>query len=267
MKPKRWCGFRLCAILVLLTLMAGSGRGFAGEADAPSTSMGPAAEEPAEAPQELSPELKMVLDHLDEANKQLKDVTARVEYVRAIPLLDEKERTKGGRLTFKKPDRVALSLGRPRNEEVYTNGKTWWVVSRNEKQVEVYRSADQGGANSEAAFLQVGYGEGSAKLLEKYHVALLGKSRTGEDGDQPETRYRLKFTPLRKEDASARYAAIEVELSDRNWLPRQFVLYERNGEITHTYTLSKVKTNTDVADKVFEYTPPGEYAVVDMSEK
>jgi len=218
---------------------------------------------PQEQPQKLSPELRSILDSLDEASKKLVDCTARVVYEREIPLLEEKQKSRGS-LIFKKPDRIVLKLGKPRNEDVYTNGKTWWVVDHDDKQVEIYEAAGAGKGNQESAFLDFGYGRGSEALLKDYRVELTGKeTRPLDEPDKTETIYRLKFTPIPKKDRPPpRYEAVEVVLSDRRWLPDVLVLHESGGEILHTYTLSKVKTNTDVKDEVFEYKPPRGYTVV-----
>ncbi len=227
----------------------------------------PANPSPAPARAALSPELKMVLDKLDEANQKVEDVRARLTYERAIPWLDERERSKGGSLVFKKPAKLILNLGKPRNEEVYSNGKKWWVVSREEKQVEIYDASPEGQEGAESAFLQFGYGQDSEKLLEDYDVELSGTERVESD-DEPETLYRLRFQPRLKEgDPAPRYAAIEVEISSRTWLPTEFVLHESDGRIVHTYRLSRIRLNTGVKDKEFEYTPPRGYEILKMGSE
>ncbi len=217
------------------------------------------AEEAREAEEEVGPEVREVLSQLDKANEKLKDLTARIIYERAIPLLDEKQRTRGT-LVVKKPDCIALELGKPRNEDVYTNGKTWWVVSHDQKEVEIYEASKE--ASREAAFLQFGYGSGSDALLEDYSVELAGKSQKEED-DRVVTLYRLRFLPRKKkgQERPPRYSLIEVELSDARWLPHVLVLHESGGEIVHTYELSKFELNTDVDAKQFDYKPPSGYVV------
>ena len=71
----------------------------------------------------------------------------------------------------------------------------------------------------------------------------------------------MKFTPRRRKDRPARYEAIEVEVSDKTWLPREIVLHERDGQVVHTYKLRNIRTNTKVKDDVFEYKPPRGYTV------
>lgn len=222
-----------------------------------------AAQQAGKAWDELPPELQTVLRKLDEANEKLQDVTAKVVYQREIPLLDEKQKSRGT-LTFKKPGRIVLKLGKPRNEEVHTDGEHWWVVSHNDKQVEVYKATRSEDGSREVAFLDFGYGTGAEQLVEDYHVELVSTKEREEDGG--ETLYRLKFTPREREDQPARYAAIEVEVSEKLWLPHVLVLHESGGEIVHTYTLSKIRTNTKVKDELFEYKPPRGYNVVPLDE-
>jgi outer membrane lipoprotein-sorting protein len=219
---------------------------------------------PARVRPEISPELRHVLDKLDESNAKLVDVQANVTYTRVIPLLDDKRKSKGD-LVFKKPNLLVMALKRPRNEEVRTNGHTWWVVNHNDKQVQVYQAAAEGeGGSSEAAFLAFGYGRSSEELLKDYDVELLDVKRP-EDPNEP-TLYRLKFTPVERPGERARYAAIEVVVDDKLWLPCELVLHERGEGVVHVYELSKIRINKGVKDDEFEYKPPSGYHVRNMEE-
>lgn len=240
----------------VLALVAAAALG-CGAAPAPDAS-------PPEEEHQVAPEVRRILDHLDKANRELVDLTARVTYERAIPLLEEKERSRG-RLAFKQPDHIWLELGKPRNEELYTNGETWWLVDHDDKQVEIYQASEEGGR--EAAFLQFGYGKGSEALLEDYDVQLVTQRTEETKEGEEETFYRLKFTPrLEEDEPPPRYAAIEAEVSDRRWLPHVLVLHESGGEIIHTYELSRIRLNTGVEDELFDYEPPDGYTVLRPAE-
>ena len=216
------------------------------------------------AEQELPEELKKVLEHLDEANKTLEDATARVRYRRQIPLLDESEES-DGKLKFKKPDLLHLKLKKPRNEEIYSTGKRWWIVSHDEKQVEVYEAAENQGNVSEASFLSFGYGQSSHKLLEDYRGALRHKrQQKGDGGEEKLTVWTLRFTP-RDRDAPARFAAIEVEVASDLWLPRRIVLHESDGEIIHKFILKNISLNEGLKKKSFSYEPPKGYSVLQQN--
>jgi len=250
------------AVVVAVCLCTAAAHGAPAAPEAAECATAPVHEETSVDVQKLSPELRMVLDHLDEANKDLQDITARIVYERSIPLFEEKERSRGS-LIFKKPDLISLELGKPRREEIHTDGKTWWVVSHVDKQVEIYAALPEGDTSAESAFLDLGYGRESSKLLKEYSIAILDKKVRDEPDDRPETVYVLRFTPRPKTDARpARYAHVDVDISDRTWLPQRFVLHESGGKIIHTYTLSKVRLNTKVKDKQFDYKPPRGYSVL-----
>ena len=210
---------------------------------------------------ELPAEVRHVLTKLDEANAKVEDVSARVTYERAIPILDEKQKSRGT-LTFKKPNRIVLKLGKPRNEEVITDGRLWWVVSHNDKQVEVYEAAEAGEGGTEAAFLDFGYGRSARELLADYSVKLTDQEKLETD-EGVQKRYRLEFVPRENPARPAVYEAVEIELSDSLWLPEELVLHEAGGEIIHTYALRKIRTNTGVKDKAFDYKPPGSYQKIE----
>jgi outer membrane lipoprotein-sorting protein len=237
-----WSRLLLCVPLLLTCCLVASGEE-AGETDVP-------------------PRVREVLQRVDEANEELENVTARVTYLREIPLLDEVQKSRGT-LIFREPDKIVLRLGRPRNEDVYTDGETWWVVSHDDRQVEIYQAAED--SSREAAFLEFGYGKGSEALLDDYSVELLGEEQAEEDGEEV-VRYRLRFTPREQEDKPARYAAIEVEVSSHLWLPDLLVLHESGGEILHTYSLAEIRINSDVDEDVFECEIPRGYTILRPAE-
>jgi outer membrane lipoprotein-sorting protein len=207
--------------------------------------------------QAVAPEARRVLEAIDKAGENVRDMEARVSYLRAIPLLDEVQRSRG-KLVFRKPDLLALELGKPREEEIRSNGKTWWVVSHGNRLVEVFDASPEAGR--EAAFLQFGYGKGSEVLLKEYGAELVSRELTRE-GDQEFEVCLLRFVPREHADRPARYAAVEVQVSSKDWLPRKIVLHESGGEVLHTYELSRLKLNTDVPLDDFEYDPPAGYTV------
>jgi outer membrane lipoprotein-sorting protein len=184
--------------------------------------------------EELPPDLQMVLRQLDEANEGLEDATAKVTYEREIPLLESKQKSRGT-LVYMAPDLLALKLGKPRNEEVRTNGKLWWVISHDDKQVEIYQAAE-------------------------------GDQGAPDDGEDGETLYRLEFVPVERPDEPARYEMIEAVIGSGVWLPQTIVLHEEGDEIVHTYSLRDIRLNTGVERESFEYTPPRGYNVVTLDE-
>jgi len=273
--------FKIATLLPLLFLAAGLGA-------APEQQQGGAgttSRAADKADNALSPELQRVLDALDKANEKLKDVKAKVRYRREIPLLEESQECDGS-LAYMKPNLIHLKLEKPRNEELYTDGKMWWFVSHDDKQVEIYKVAsgeqdadaeqkEGSGADkqaapapAEASFLTFGYGQSSEKLLKQYRVTL--ESSGGPCGDEAAeekakeseakvTCYRLRFEPRDKE-APAQFDAIETVVADDLWLPREIVLYESKGEIVHTYQLRDIKLNSGLKTREFTYKPlPGYY--------
>ncbi len=211
---------------------------------------------------ELDPRLQQVLERVDETKEEFTAVRADVRYERRITLLDIRRQARG-KLVFKTPDKIILTLGEPRNEDVYCNGDTWWVVDHDDKSVEVYDSTRKTMANTEAAFLDFGYGRGPKRLLQNYTIELADVEQgKPEDDEGPETLYRVIFRPREHLQIEHRYMAVEVLISDRHWLPRQFVLRERGGEVVHTYALSNMELNPDVEEEQFVFEPPRHYTVL-----
>ncbi len=249
-------------LLFLVLLIAGAAAGgvvsFAADVAKPR-------EDEQQAPETtVPPKLKRILKALDAANAEVQDVSAKVLYLREIPLLEQSEKSEGF-LEFRKPDCLHLRLGKPRNEEFYSDGKQWWIVDHDEKQVEVYEAAGPEGVAPEASFLMFGYDETSEKLLEQYEITIVsekeGEAPAQEQDATVVTYYRLRFVP-REEDAPARFAAIEIELADDLWLPRVIVLHESDGEILHSFHLQEIELNRGLEEKRFTYKPPRGYAVL-----
>ena len=211
---------------------------------------------------ELPDDVKQVLEGLDAAAKDLEDVEARLTYEESIPLL-EKTRRSRGKLLFKKPTKIALKLGKPHREEVYTDGKVWWVVSHQDEQAQRFLADADGSTDApEAAFMKFGFGEGAMELAQEYKVTL--EDETTEDDV---TTYHLKFIPRERKDMPVRYQAIKVKMTDVHWLPHEIVLEEPGGEIVHTYRLRNIERNEGIKDDVFDYDPPGGYTVVEPQER
>ena len=279
----RTCRNALSALIVLLAAAAGgplAGPGYADQAPAGPPAAVEEKEPPAAAPK-VPPELRRVLDKLDEANKKVKDMTADINYTREIPLLEEREQCTGT-LAFKKPYLIHMKLGKPRREEVCTDGKWWWIVSHKDKQVEIYRverpreaspeAAGDGQEKTQAApaaetvapeasFMDFGYGKSSDKLLKDYRITLAGQSTEKVKGRSGKvlTRYRLKFVP--RKDAQALFYEIQVELADDLWLPCAIVLKESEGEIIHTLKFKNIKLNRGLKAGRFTYKPKRGYRI------
>ncbi len=208
---------------------------------------------------QISPRLQRILTRLDKANSKVSDLTATVDYSRSIPLLDEKEEAEGT-LQFLKPDMIHLKLGKPRNEEVYSDGKVWWIIDHDKQQVEIYKSANRGQSVAEASFLTFGYGKSSDALLKEYAINIIDTKTVGSNGNQHK-RWLLSFTP-RDKKAPARFSRIDVQITDQLWLPEMLVLYESDGEIVHRFKLSSIKLNTNLEKSSFQYKPESGYTIV-----
>ena len=214
----------------------------------------------------LSAQLKDILQKVEEAGEGLETVRADVRYERSIPLLEEKEEC-GGELVFQKPDRLVLKLGEPRNEDAYSDGSTWWIVSHDDQQVEIYEMVENPRQTREAAFLKFGYGRSARELLKQYEVSLAEERSVevpatgGQDEAKTVTEFILRFSP-REQEAPSRYSWIEVAVREGGWLPVRLRLAENEGRIMHVYRLTDRKVNVDVEEGSFSYTPPEGYTIL-----
>lgn len=221
-----------------------------------------AGEDGGAAEESMSRELQKLLERVDEANRELETVAAAIRYTRAIPLLDESE-SSCGRLFFRAPNKIHLTLAEPRNEEMVSDGGTWWIVDHNARQVEVY-ATDAALPVAETAFLKFGYGGGVKDLEEEYRIRLLSVEETepaDEESGRRRKRWLLELLPA-DEEAPARYERMEFEITQELYLPETMVLYESDGEIVHRFELENIEINGEPAPSRFVYDIPRGYTVI-----
>jgi outer membrane lipoprotein-sorting protein len=212
---------------------------------------------------ELPEDLRRILEQMEAVGADIQSLRADVEYERVIELLDEFEKA-AGHMAYLKPNRLRLELGKPRNEELITDGEHWWVISHEDKQVEIYRMAGTAEGAPEAAFLTFAVGGAARELVEHYRIELIEgrEPDAAEDGEaERPALHRLKFTP-RDENAMQQFAAVEVEVREGNWLPERIVLHESDGEILHRLRFLKVTRNPELKPEDFVYEQRKGYAEV-----
>ncbi len=235
-----------CLVLVFLLSPPGLSRGFGEE----------------NAPDDMPPELVRVLEKVNEANENLGTLKADVDYTRTIPLLEESERSTG-RLYFQAPEKIHMSLGEPRNEEMLSDGQRWWIIDHDARQVEIYETGgDQQVA--ETAFLELGYGRNVDELKDDYHIQLLSTEEVevAANGERETMRrWHIRFRP-RDEEKPAHYERTEVLITDALYLPEVITLYESDGEIIHTFQLEGLRVNEEIEESRFVYDIPRGYSTI-----
>lgn len=203
--------------------------------------------------------LDAAFKRLEAANKKLKDMTAKVHYTRAIPLLEEKQESKGT-LRYLKPDYMHLKLGKPRNEEVVMHENIWVIINHKDKQIERYEVADDQRKNQEAAFLRFGYGGNIDELKKGYDIKLLSEKKKDDV-----TLWTIRFDP-KPQKTPSRFSRVDIVVSSKIDLPVTIKLYESDGEIVHTFDLSDIKLNTGLKKTDFKVEIPRGYAIMTPRE-
>jgi outer membrane lipoprotein-sorting protein len=196
-----------------------------------------------------------VLKRVEMANAKFTNLSAEIKYTRAIPLLDEEQVCKG-ELRYIKPGFMLLKIGPPRKEDVYTDGKSWWVVNHQGKQVEHYRVTDDRKTSQEASFLQFGFRGNVAELKKGYKVSLAGEKKKDE-----ETLWVLKLIPKLKQGPS-RFSRIDITVSSKTGLPRKITLMESDGEIEHHFEFVSTKLDPGLKPKDLSFELPRGYALI-----
>lgn len=199
--------------------------------------------------------LDTVLKRIEEANAAFKSIAARLTYTRAIPLLDEKQTCKG-ELKYIKPGRMKITMGAPRDEELYTDGKFWWIVSNRDKQVEQYQVAEDRKAAQEASFLEFAFGGKIDRLKEGYKITMVGEKAQDDD-----TLWTLQMDP-KLQDGPSRFSKILLGISRKAGLPVSIVLFESDGEIEHHFQFTDLRTDADLKESDLRFEMPRGYALI-----
>jgi len=214
----------------------------------------------------LPSELKEILGKVDDASEQLQTLQADVNYTRAIPLLEASE-SADGELAFETPDKIYMVLDEPRNEEMISDGNTWWIVDHNAQQVEIYDTSGEHQQVAEASFLEVAYGTGTEELRENYIIELISSEEIepdngNEENGDPIKKWHISFDP-RDDDKPAQFERTEVIITERFNLPETIIMHESDGEIVHTFELKNIVLNEEVDPSRFEHEIPRGYSVIE----
>ena len=201
--------------------------------------------------------LEQILAAVQKANKDLKSISADIEYIRAIPLVDSKD-VRYGTLKFKKPRLVRIHFRKPEDQLQIVGERDVWIYTRADKQAEHYRISPQ--AVKRVGFLDFGFGQSVGDTKKSYKIELLSTTEKGKKRS-----YTLKLTPKRDDDPDIPYSRIIIELEEGRWVPVRISLFESEDEIETTVKLKNIKVNPFfVFDRDFKFKPPRGAKLIEM---
>ncbi len=199
--------------------------------------------------------LDEILHNIEDASNQLKTLSADITYTRMISLLDSVE-TSTGKLKYKKPRKMKIDFSPPRNEIDVFDGASMWIYHPEEKQVEKYEIDNGVNTPQEIDLFELGYEYSTDKIKQKYEISIIDDLINLEG-----TIFHLELIP--KETTESQYSRILLWIKETEWLPSQFQLFESDGEIVNTITLSNININSEISDNTFRLELPETVEIIE----
>jgi len=214
-------------------------------------------------------ELERILDKVEERNRSLKTLSADIETVREIKLLDVKERSSGV-VYFKKPNLVRLEIKKPRTKVTVCDGKYVWIFEPALEQVQKIR-VRKNPRQKELSIMSFGFTRSVKDLEKDFDLVFLKKElhpeKKNSKGEIVEKRKIVDIVQMtrkkEKGEENADDKKMIVYVVEDLWVPERIDEYESDGEIVTRTFLSKIKVNPKLSKKLFRFKVPKGIDVVE----
>ena len=192
----------------------------------------------------MPPDLSEILSRMNDAAKNLKTVSANLEYTKVTALVNDKS-TENGRLFFRKSKNpeIRIDITKPESKTILfkKNGAEIFLPKIN--QVQEYNLEGKSGLVEQ--FFLLGFGTETGELRKTYDV----KYSAEEDLDGDTTAV-LELTPLAA-SVKAQIEKVQLWVSEESWLPVQQKFFQPGGD----YFLARytaVKVNRRLPSSTFQ---------------
>ena len=194
-----------------------------------------------------TPETRRILQHMDQASKQLTDLTADIKQTKVTLVVNDTS-TDTGKLFLKRTksgNRTKLEYEKPVVKILLIDkGK----VLIYEPKINTLQEVDLGKNRAQAEFLLTGVGQSSANLTQTHTVRFI----------KEETVNGIKTSLLElKPKGSSMFSQIWLWIDPALGLPIQTRLTESSGDYL-TFQLENIKINPKLSDKIFKLNLPSD---------
>lgn len=198
--------------------------------------------------QAVEPSLEQVIERFDQAQDELRTITANFEETTTNPLLAEPI-VSHGKFFMTKPNSIRWEYDRPEEMQfvIHSDRYTGYFPTRNRAE---QRSIKRW---SERIFRFIGLGQGSQELSKFYDIRLGTEPERAAGGD-PEDRLLLVFEP-RKRRIKKRVEVVRFWVDRDDYLPRR-VEYLGNDGAERILSFDSVTLNPDLAAGLYEMQLP-----------
>ena len=191
----------------------------------------------------LPPPLSEILSRMNDSAKNLKTVSADLEYTKVTVLVDDKS-TESGRIFYNKSKKeILIDITKPEAKTVLFKKNKAEIFLPKINQIQEYDLEEQSGLVEQ--FFLLGFGTESDKLRKDYDFKFLTEEEL--DGD---TTAVLELTP-RSESTAAQLTKIHLWVSEESWLPVQQKFFQPGGDyFVARYTA--VRVNRQLPPSTFQ---------------
>ncbi|MFB3920234.1 MAG: outer membrane lipoprotein carrier protein LolA [Terriglobia bacterium] len=205
----------------------------------------------------MPPNLSEILSRMNDAAKNLRTVSASLEYTKVTALVNDKS-TETGQLFFRKSKspEIRIDIKKPENKSILFKKDGAEIFLPKINQVQEYNLAGKSGLVEQ--FLLLGFGTETGELRKNYDVKYL----TEEDLDGDTTAV-LELTPLAA-SVQAQIEKIHLWVSEESWIPVQQKFFQPGGD----YFLARytaVVVNRRLPASTFQIKTPADAKRVKMN--
>ena len=195
--------------------------------------------------------LDQVLDHMEQARKELKTFDAKVIKHRNVVPLEDIE-VFDGRIRFKMPRKLYLELksrdtGR---KTVYIVGEEYgWIYRPDDNQAEGIPLKALDEKKRQGNPLQYGLAENVYSLKRSYNLTLRESEKVRE-----QQAVVMELLP-RGVHADSTDGKVVLWLNPTTWQVVQVREFKNDGDVIETHTFYEMKRNVEIPDEVFDWEP------------
>lgn len=190
-----------------------------------------------------------ILKNVQSIYTDVKAIKARFEQTLFISLTEDTQVSKGT-LLLQRPDLFHLDYSEPEPQLLISNGTKVWFYDSMMEQVIIRSAAVIDPTLNPLYFLMHVEDDYQSELIRSEKVA-------GRDC------FLLKLT-RKSDNAADGLEEMELWISQKQWLVRQFRVFNRNGDYT-TYTLFDMELNPSPDTSKFEFSIPPGIEIIDES--
>lgn len=205
---------------------------------------------------ENTPELKRVLDKMNQVGKTFQSLTANISQRKYVAVLKEYETEERGTFYYARAKDGSARLRREITEPTQSIAVIdAGVATVYEPKLKQAHQINLGKHKDKVEFLAIGVGQSPSRLEENFNLNLLGQETV--DGKKTHT---LELSP-KSAKTSAIFSKIVLWIDDAQGIPLQQKFIEPSGDFMMV-KFSNVKLNAKIPESVFKVKLPKDIEVI-----